>query len=207
MRRRLFISILFVVALSLSACGAQDTTPLSPTAQPAATESPALTEPPSATDMPAATQTTAPTQAAASSGDSNGLDDRYDYGNNADDSGGVPVTGGDAIQSQAGPLGTMLVDASGRTLYIFLKDTQNANSSACSGNCAGNWPALTAGSAGEGLDASLLGSFQREDGSTQVTYNGWPLYHFAGDQNPGDINGQGISGNWFVVSPAGEAIR
>lgn len=210
MRRRLFISVLFTVVLSLAACTGQETTPPSPIALSAATEAPVMTEPLSATDMPVVTQAAAPTQAGTSAGDANSPDSEYDYsyGNNSSGSGGdVPVTGQAAIKSQDGLLGPMLVDANGRTLYLFLKDTQNANTSTCSALCADNWPALKAGAAGEGLDASLLGSFQRGDGSTQVTYNGWPLYYFAGDQKPGDINGQGISGNWYVVSPSGEAIK
>jgi len=209
MRRRLFISILFAVVLSLSACGGQEITPLSPTL-PSPTETPVITAPPPATDTPAPTATTASSPVGTSKGNSYSPDDKYDYsyGNTPSETdSGLPVTGGNSIQSQNGPFGTMLVDANGKTLYIFLKDTQGANASACSALCADNWPALTAASAGEGVDASLLGSFQRADGSTQVTFNGWPLYYFAGDRNPGDTNGQGLSGNWYVVSPAGEAIR
>lgn len=64
--------------------------------------------------------------------------------------------------------------------------------------------------AGEGVDATLLGTLTRDDGTTQVTYNGWPLYFFAADTAPGDTNGQGIDefgGLWFLVSPTGEAIQ
>lgn len=46
----------------------------------------------------------------------------------------------------------------------------------------------------------------REDGAEQVTYGGWPLYHFAGDEAPGDTNGQGVNDVWFVVDPSGEAV-
>lgn len=105
-------------------------------------------------------------------------------------------------------LGSFLVDAQGRTLYLFLADTPT--SSACSGGCAMNWPPLlTTGApqAGEGVDASKLGILMRSDGTTQVTYNGHPLYYFAGDTQAGDTNGQGIGGKWYVVSPAGEPIQ
>jgi predicted lipoprotein with Yx(FWY)xxD motif len=61
--------------------------------------------------------------------------------------------------------------------------------------------------AGEGVDATLLGTITRDDGSTQVTYNGWPLYYFHEDAAPGDTNGQGVGGVWFLVSPEGEAIE
>jgi len=61
--------------------------------------------------------------------------------------------------------------------------------------------------AGEGVDATLLGTITRDDGSTQVTYNGWPLYYFHEDMAAGDTNGQGVEGVWFLVSPEGEAVE
>jgi predicted lipoprotein with Yx(FWY)xxD motif len=61
--------------------------------------------------------------------------------------------------------------------------------------------------AGEGVDATLLGTITRDDGSTQVTYNGWPLYYFHEDVAAGDTNGQGVEGVWFLVSPEGEAVE
>ena len=61
--------------------------------------------------------------------------------------------------------------------------------------------------AGEGVNATLLGTITRDDGTTQVTYNGWPLYYFAGDTAPGDTTGQDMEGVWFLVSPTGEAIQ
>jgi predicted lipoprotein with Yx(FWY)xxD motif len=105
-------------------------------------------------------------------------------------------------------LGSILVDGQGRTLYVFLKDT--AGVSNCTDGCATTWPPLTAtGSptAGAGVDGSLLGTIQRTGGGTQVTYKQRPLYHFASDAAAGDTKGQGVGGNWFVVSPAGEPIQ
>jgi predicted lipoprotein with Yx(FWY)xxD motif len=64
--------------------------------------------------------------------------------------------------------------------------------------------------AGEGVDATLLGTITRDDGSLQVTYNGWPLYLYKTDVMAGDYYGQGLDdfgGLWFLVSPAGEAIQ
>ena len=72
------------------------------------------------------------------------------------------------------------------------------------------WPALTVeGEAvgGEGIDASLLGTSERTDGSVQVTLDGHPLYYFAQDAAPGDVNGQGVGDVWYVVSPAGAPIQ
>lgn len=103
--------------------------------------------------------------------------------------------------------GSILTDSMGMTLYIFLNDT--STTSTCSGACTNNWPAvLTNGSpvAGNGVDATKLGTTTRPDGTTQVTYNGHPLYYFAKDTKPGDANGQGIKNIWYVVSPAGDKI-
>jgi predicted lipoprotein with Yx(FWY)xxD motif len=64
--------------------------------------------------------------------------------------------------------------------------------------------------AGDDLDASLLGTITRDDGSTQATYNGWPLYLYAGDTAPGDTTGQGITdeyGLWYLIGPDGEPIQ
>lgn len=101
-------------------------------------------------------------------------------------------------------LGNILVDASGMTLYLFLND--NGTTTACTGICAQNWPALTSASptAGNGVDATLLGTVPD---SNQVTYNGHLLYTFANDQNPGDVNGEGLQGAWYAVSPTGEAVK
>jgi len=102
-------------------------------------------------------------------------------------------------------LGEILVDASGSTLYLFVPDDQGA--STCYDACESNWPPLVGEiSAGDGVDGALLGTVARDDGSVQVTYSGWPLYHFANDAAPGDVNGQGINDVWYVVSGAGEAV-
>jgi predicted lipoprotein with Yx(FWY)xxD motif len=111
------------------------------------------------------------------------------------------------IQSGETDLGTIVTDAEGLTLYMFGAD-QNGKST-CYDDCAATWPALTVDGepvAGDGIDASLLGTTERDDGATQVTYGGLPLYHFASDAEPGDTNGQGIGDIWYVISPEGEAI-
>jgi predicted lipoprotein with Yx(FWY)xxD motif len=104
-------------------------------------------------------------------------------------------------------LGDILVDAEGMTLYLFTNDTPNTSN--CYDQCAVNWPPLlTEGDpeAGEGADSALLGTTTRTDGTTQVTYNGWPLYYYIQDENAGDVTGQDVGGVWFVVSPAGEQV-
>jgi predicted lipoprotein with Yx(FWY)xxD motif len=113
-----------------------------------------------------------------------------------------------AVATAQSSLGQTLVDAGGRTLYAFTKD--NGGKSSCYGDCEATWPALTvqgSPSAGDGVEASLLATTDRKDGSAQVTYKGMPLYHFSGDQQPGDTNGQGVGGVWFVVGSNGALVR
>ena len=103
-------------------------------------------------------------------------------------------------------LGDILVDADGRTLYVFTKD--KGDQSACSGECAANWPALTGtATAGTGAQAALLSTATQADGSSQVTYGGKPLYYFAGDAKPGDTNGQGVGSVWYAVTADGEMVK
>jgi predicted lipoprotein with Yx(FWY)xxD motif len=105
-------------------------------------------------------------------------------------------------------LGQIVVDAEGRTLYVFLAD--EGTESTCYDECEDNWPPLTVEgdpAAGEGIDASLLGTTEREDGSVQVTLDGHPLYYFAADETTDDVNGQGVGDVWYVVSPDGEAVQ
>ena len=116
----------------------------------------------------------------------------------------APAESQAAVATAQSPLGQTLVDAEGRTLYAFTKD--KGGKSSCYGDCEATWPALTvqgSPSAGDGVEASLLATADRKDGSAQVTYKGMPLYHFSGDQQPGDTNGQGVGGVWFAVTPDG----
>ena len=123
-----------------------------------------------------------------------------------------PVMEGAAASLALGRVGLdqILVDGAGMTLYLFTNDEHNGNASTCnSEGCVGAWPPLlTVGDAeaGSGVDGDVLGSFEREDGSTQVSYHGWPLYNFGADTAPGDVGGQGRGGIWWVVSPAGSMI-
>jgi predicted lipoprotein with Yx(FWY)xxD motif len=104
-------------------------------------------------------------------------------------------------------IGDYLTDANGRAVYMFEKDGKNT--SACSGDCAKSWPPLiggtpTAGAAG--VNGAMLGSIQRADGGSQVTYNGMPLYYYEDDAKPGDIKGQDkeeFGAEWYLVSPSG----
>jgi predicted lipoprotein with Yx(FWY)xxD motif len=108
-------------------------------------------------------------------------------------------------------LGTFLVDAKGRALYLW--DADHGSKSTCNGECATDWPPLTTTGtpkASGKAKTSLLGTTKRSDGSREVTYAGHPLYYYAGDTGPGQTTGQGSDGfgaPWWVVTPAGKAIQ
>ena len=120
----------------------------------------------------------------------------------------APASGPAAVDvSQDSKLGSILVDSKGMTLYMYTKDT--ANTSSCYSSCATAWPPLLttgAPTAGTGVDASLLGTTTRTDGSTQVTYNGLPLYYWIKDKAAGDTTGQGVQNVWYVVDPSGKPV-
>jgi predicted lipoprotein with Yx(FWY)xxD motif len=104
-------------------------------------------------------------------------------------------------------LGTVLVDSKGFTLYHLEGET--TSHFVCTGSCVATWPPLAASgtpTAGSGA-AGKLGTVQRPDGTTQVTYDDLPLYTFSGDAAPGDSNGEGVQGVWFAVTPAGESAK
>lgn len=105
-------------------------------------------------------------------------------------------------------LGPILTDLNGRTLYAFVND--RSGNSTCTNGCLGVWPALTsdkAFTAGDGTDGKLLGETKQTDGVDQAKYGVWPLYYYAGDQGPGDIDGQNVDGLWFVVGADGKLIK
>ena len=102
-------------------------------------------------------------------------------------------------------LGAIVVDGSGRTLYRFDKDSASPPASNCAGACAQLWPPVLVGTqiSLSGVNRNLLGTIKRPDGTVQLTLHGWPLYRYAGDSAPGQINGEGIGGIWFAVKPTG----
>ena len=126
-------------------------------------------------------------------------------------------TGSGATATGAGPsvgigqtsIGAVLTGAGGKTLYQFAKDTSTA--SACIGGCASTWPPLTLAAGQQVQSASGLAkpfaTIKRGDGSTQVTYDGHPLYYYAPDSAAGDVRGQGVGGKWFAESPSGGPVQ
>lgn len=111
---------------------------------------------------------------------------------------------GAAVKVASTSLGPVVVDAEGRTLYLFTPDT--GLTSTCSGGCASAWPpAAGPVTAGDGVTGAL-GVTTRADGTQQATLAGHPLYRYAGDAAPGDVTGQGLNGKWYVVDGSGKAV-
>ena len=116
----------------------------------------------------------------------------------------TPAAGFSVALAFKSVLGTYLTNASGWTLYLFTNDTQNSGASSCYGQCATFWPAFHGSSSSLalpiGVNASSFGTITRTDGTKQLTYEGWPLYYYAGDKAVGDTKGQDKFGTWFVVN-------
>ncbi|GLW91850.1 hypothetical protein [Actinokineospora globicatena] len=108
---------------------------------------------------------------------------------------------------KAGALDPVVVNGSGLTLYRFDKDSAAPSKSVCAGDCAKTWPPVTVAKGSKvfvaGVPKSAVGFVTRDDGSTQVTIGGWPVYRFAKDTKAGDTKGQGVGGTWFGVTPTG----
>jgi predicted lipoprotein with Yx(FWY)xxD motif len=150
------------------------------------------------------------TSAGTSSGSSASSSGRYGSSSSTPSTSTQAASGVATIAVRTTPLGRILVDGRGMTLYLFEKDT--GMMSTCNGPCAKFWPPVTtmgAAKAGSGLDAGKFGTTARPDGETEVTYNGHPLYYYAGDKQPGNTTGQGLNAFgalWYVLSPAGKEV-
>ena len=121
-----------------------------------------------------------------------------------------PPSGPVTVKTAAGRYGRILVDAQGRTLYLFTRDT--SATSRCAGACAQAWPPYLVRAKGRGAggaNSSLVGVARRRDGSQQLTYRGHPLYYYVGDRKAGQILCQDVEeygGHWWVVSPTGHPV-
>jgi predicted lipoprotein with Yx(FWY)xxD motif len=108
------------------------------------------------------------------------------------------------------PLGSIVVDAAGMTLYGFTPD-EATGTPTCIASCAAAWPALIvtgSATAAAGLDQAKLTTVARSDGGgTQAKYGTYPLYHFASDSAAGQTNGQGVGTTWYVVGADGQLIK
>jgi predicted lipoprotein with Yx(FWY)xxD motif len=121
-----------------------------------------------------------------------------------------PVSAGSAVSVKQTSLGKTLVDASGRTLYLFQADKPGVSTLSQAGFAV--WPAFTTTVTPQalgGASAAEIGTIAGPGGRRQVTYNGHPLYYFVGDKQPGSTAGQGLSefgALWYVISPGGNAV-
>jgi len=121
-----------------------------------------------------------------------------------------PQSAPTSVAVAASRIGPLIVDGSGRTLYVFDRDIPDT--STCYNECATAWPPLlTTGSPAPGSNVSGadLGTTRRRDGATQVTYHGHPLYLFVGDKQPGDTTGQGVDAfgaRWYALDASGAEI-
>ena len=131
----------------------------------------------------------------------------------------TPAASPNSTSSSSGPatvdlektdLGKVLASSGGRTLYLFERD--KGTKSTCFGGCASAWPPLTTSGmpkAGAGVSAAKLSTSNRGKGVSEVTYNGHPLYFYAGDTARGQTNGQNLDqfgAEWYVLSAAGNKI-
>lgn len=120
------------------------------------------------------------------------------------------VAAASAVSLRQTSLGKTLVDADGRTLYLFAADKPNVSTLSAAGRAV--WPPFTAAvkpAATGGAVASHLGTITTSSGTMQVTYNGHPLYYYVGDKAPGQVKGQGLlefGARWYVLSSQGTAV-
>ena len=190
MKNKTLPVVLVALALLMSACGPAAVTEAPTQAtEPPSTSTPAATEPPVETASPtvSATETLSATDTPEAS---------------------IPVTGETEVRATLNDtFGPILVDGDGNALYLFTRDTQNGDASSCTDEeCTAEWPPLTTEgnpAAGAGAIQNLLGTITREDGTLQVTYNGWPLYLYSG----GSTGGHGEEGEWFLINPSGNAVE
>ncbi len=117
----------------------------------------------------------------------------------------VSAAGGD-LGVGTTTLGTIIVDGKGMSAYYYLPDVPNSGVSSCTGGCLIHWPAITSTSVTP-LVQGVTAKVSVIPTSNQILINGRPIYTFAGDQKVGDVNGQGIGGVWYVISPAGVELN
>ena len=189
--RPTMLALAAALSLSAAACGSSGTTTAANTTASTTAATTATTAATTATTAKAASSTTA---AAAGGSTTAG----------APATTRAPIVAGQ-IALETTPLGSVLVDALGNTIYLYTPDKQGA--STCYDKCEAAWPIVTQVSGvGTGLDAKLLGTTTRTNGTVQATYNKWPLYYFVKDKAKGDTTGQAVGGVWWVMNAAGDAI-
>ncbi|MBW1603611.1 hypothetical protein JJV70_16165 [Streptomyces sp. JJ66] len=143
----------------------------------------------------------------APAGESSSLSPQYGGGYGSDTAGGEDRSGpaGTLALREDAELGKVVTDSEGWTLYRFEEDSAKPPKATCEGDCASAWPPVPAddAKAASGMDAALVGSVERADGSKQLTLGGWPVYRYAKDTKPGDASGHGVGGTWNALAPDG----
>ncbi|MGH3871114.1 MAG: hypothetical protein ACRDSR_06280 [Pseudonocardiaceae bacterium] len=122
----------------------------------------------------------------------------------------IPAGGAQLAVAQVGDLGSVVTDQNGLTLYRFDKDKAKPSVSNCNDACAETWPPALGDPASvqlQDIDPALVGAVTREDGTKQLTLNGWPMYTFAKDTAAGQAKGQGVGKTWFAITPQGKKAQ
>ncbi|MFF3457092.1 SCO0930 family lipoprotein [Streptomyces sp. NPDC002730] len=130
------------------------------------------------------------------------------YGDGGEEAGGEPADLAGLSVRKDPKLGEIIVDKNGMTVYRFKKDSAWPMKSACTGECLKKWPVVAPVDKNdtEGIIKKGFVTFDRPDGIKQQSIDCWPIYTFAGDKKPGDTNGQGVGGTWYVVSPQAKLV-
>lgn len=191
--------------VALAACGDDDDEGSDTTAAAATVAAPTTAA--ATTGAPATTAAAATTAAPATTGDT--ADTTGGTGaTDATDASGSGTAGAVGVQLAESSLGEIVVDGEGITLYLFTNDEPGVSN--CTGGCLDTWPPLHAEDGvpplGEGLDAGDFAVITGADGEPQLTFHGWPLYYYAGDAAPGDVNGQSLGDVWWVIDAEGNAV-
>ncbi|MFI5662222.1 hypothetical protein [Streptomyces sp. NPDC051684] len=128
-------------------------------------------------------------------------------GGGGSDGGSPAAKDASTLRTGDSPMGKILVDGKGRTLYLFTSDAKNSNSMKCDAQCVKEWPHMEGKpKAGAGVRADLIAT-TNGSGTAQATYAGHPLYYYADDHRAGDTKGQGIDQIWYVLDSHGNAIK
>lgn len=183
-----YLGAVAIVAAALSACSSNDDGPVIPTS----------------THAPKVTSATPTTKAKRAPIPVVGAETTQETG-----VGSIPLPKMLSLSVMESPLGPILVTPTGRAVYYYLADDPKTGASSCVDQCAIHWPAVNANSeppTAEGVDADL-GIYDRANGVPQLTVNGRPVYFYRNDISPGSINGQGVAGMFWLVSPDGKIIK
>lgn len=199
-RQIAFAGMSVAMVMLTAACGSNDTSAGSANVQPVGGSSQAAS---AGVGASASAGAGAAAAGAGATGGSSGTGAAAGSGSSA--SGGTSPAKQLAVKTDA-KLGKFVADSAGLTLYRFDEDTPKPAKSNCNDACATKWPPVPAddATAGAGIDSAKLGKVKRDDGTEQLTLEGWPVYRYAGDTKAGETKGQGVGGTWNALAPDGK---